>query len=126
MNNTGCCQLDDTQNRGGSITEVPHGPGKASTTEDLRQQPWECCAAMAGPGPFNKEQFLLRALAALFLAQLLLHLLTLGSCLRGANQKSLCSDLSRAVKDTFEDALATTLALLSASTFNRGNRGPDS
>jgi len=78
---------------------------------------------MAGPGPFNKEQFLLRALAALFLAQLLLHLLTLGSCLRGANQKSLCRDLSSAVKDTFEDALATTLALLSASTFNRGNPG---
>jgi len=44
---------------------------------------------MAGPGPFSKEQFLLRALAALFLAQLLPHLLTLGSCLRGANQKSL-------------------------------------
>ena len=78
---------------------------------------------MAGPGPFNKEQFLLRALAALFLAQLLLHLLTLGSCLRGTDQKSLCSDLSSAVKDTFEDALATTLALLSASTFHRGNRG---
>ena len=40
----------------------------------------------AWPGPFNKEQFLLRALAALFLAQLLLHLLTLASGLRAANQ----------------------------------------
>ena len=80
---------------------------------------------MAGPGPFNKERFLLRALAALFLAQLLLHVLTLGSCLRHANQQSLCRDLSGALKDTFEDALATTLALLSASTFHRGNSGPD-
>ena len=81
---------------------------------------------MAGPGPFNKEQFLLRALAALFLAQLLLHLVALGSCLQGKGQKTLCSDLSSAVKDTFEDALATTLALLSASTFNRGDRnGPN-
>jgi hypothetical protein len=77
---------------------------------------------MASPEPFNKERFLLRALAALFLAQLLLHLATLGSCLRGTSQNSLCSDLSGAVKDTFEDALATTLALLSASTFNRSDR----
>ncbi len=80
---------------------------------------------MPGPGAFNKEQFLLRGLAGLFLAQLLLHLVTLSSCLRGANQKSLCSDLSSAVKDTFEDALATTLALLSASTFNRDHNGPN-
>jgi hypothetical protein len=81
---------------------------------------------MPGPGPFNKERFLLRALAALFLAQLLLHLVTLGSCLRGLRHNNLCSDLSSAVKDTFEDALATTLALLSASTFNRGGRsGPE-
>jgi uncharacterized membrane protein YqiK len=53
-------------------------------------------------------------------------LVTQGSCLQGKGQKTLSSDLSSAVKDTFEDALATTLALLSASTFNRGDRnGPD-
>ena len=80
---------------------------------------------MAEPGPFNKERFLLRALAALFLAQLLLHVLTLGSCLRHANQQSLCRDLSGALKDTFEDALATTLALLSATALKRNRNGPE-
>ena len=78
---------------------------------------------MASPEPFNKERFLLRALAALFLAQLLLHLLSISGCLRGEKSRPLCADLSSGLKDTFEDALATTLALLSASTFNRGNRG---
>jgi hypothetical protein len=81
---------------------------------------------MASPEQFNKERFLLRALAMLFVIQLLFNLLTLGNCLRGERVRPLCADLSGALKDTFEDALATTLALLSANTFNRGNRGPDS
>ena len=78
---------------------------------------------MASPEPFNKERFLLRSLAVLFMAQLLFNLLTLSNCLRGEKARPLCADLTSGLKDTFEDALATTLALLSASTFNRGNRG---
>ena len=80
---------------------------------------------MASPEPFNKERFLLRALALLFLIQLLFNLLTLGNCLRGERVRPLCADLSSALKDTFEDALATTLALLRSTAFKRNSGGPE-
>ena len=80
---------------------------------------------MAGSTSFNKERFLLRSLAVLFATQLLFNLLTLSNCLKGEKARPLCADLSSALKDTFEDALATTLALLSASTFKRNQGGPE-
>ena len=81
---------------------------------------------MAGPAPINKERFLLRALAVLFSTQLLFNLLTLSNCLRGEKARPLCADLSSALKDTFEDALATTLALLSATALKRNRGGAES
>ena len=78
---------------------------------------------MPGPTPFNKERFLLRALAVLFSTQLLFNLLTLSNCIRGEKVRPLCADPSSALKETFEDALATTLALALSKAFNRSYRG---
>jgi hypothetical protein len=80
---------------------------------------------MASPEPFNKERFLLRSLAMLFMIQLLFNLLTLSNCLRSEKARPLCADLTSGLKDTFEDALATTLALLSATAFKRNSGGPE-
>ena len=67
---------------------------------------------------FQRERFLLRAIAGLFAVQFLIFLIGLAACIE-QNQRSstgpVCSNYGEHLQRTFETALATTLALLGGS-----------
>ena len=67
---------------------------------------------------FQRERFLLRAIAAIFAVQFLIFLVGLAACIE-QNQRSstgpVCSNYGEHLQRSFETALATSLALLGGS-----------
>ncbi len=82
---------------------------------------------MAAPAGFDRERFLLRAVAGIFLAQFALYGAGLAGCLllRLRQQQPLggaCSSYPAHLQRAFETALATALALLGGSSLATGRR----
>jgi hypothetical protein len=80
---------------------------------------------MANPAGFDRERFLLRAVAGVFIAQFALYAAGLGGCFwLGLRQRHgpACSRYAENLQQTFETALGTTLALLGGSSLAAGRR----
>ncbi|MEA5424733.1 hypothetical protein [Synechococcus sp. CCY9202] len=80
---------------------------------------------MADPGGFDRERFLLRAVAGVFMAQFALYAAGLGGCFwLGLQQRPgpACSRYAQNLQQTFETALGTSLALLGGSSLATGRR----
>ncbi|TGG90694.1 MAG: hypothetical protein ERJ67_10195 [Aphanocapsa feldmannii 277cV] len=68
---------------------------------------------MAGGGEFNRERFLLKAVVGVFVAQFSIYVLAIGGCIyQGQQQRPDCADMTSNLRDSFEAALGTALALL--------------
>ena len=80
---------------------------------------------MADPAGFDREKFLLRAVAGIFLAQFGLYAAGLGVCFhlgRQLLQRPACASYPENLQRTFETALSTALALLGGSSLAAGRR----
>lgn len=70
---------------------------------------------MAAPAPFNREKFLFRLLAGIFLWQGVIFTYGLTACLSLGGIKE-CPDIGERYENTVNVMVATTLALLGTST----------
>ena len=80
---------------------------------------------MAAPAGFDRERFLLRAVAGIFMAQFGLYGAGLVFCFhlaRQPQQRPACSRYAENLQQTFETALGTALALLGGSSLATGRR----
>jgi hypothetical protein len=80
---------------------------------------------MADPAGFDREKFLLRAVAGIFLAQFCLYGAGLGVCYHlglQQRQRTTCASYPENLQRTFETALGTALALLGGSSLAAGRR----
>ncbi|MCT0249319.1 hypothetical protein [Synechococcus sp. CS-205] len=80
---------------------------------------------MAGPAGFDREKFLLWAVAGIFIAQFSLYAAGLGVCFHLGQQKlqrAACASYPETLQRTFETALGTALALLGGSSLAAGRR----
>jgi hypothetical protein len=71
---------------------------------------------MASSDGFDRERFLLRAVAGIFIAQFAFYAAGLGGCFWLGLQRRLgpvCSSYAENLQQTFEAAVGTSLALLS-------------
>ena len=66
---------------------------------------------------FQRERFLLRAIAGLFAVQFLIFLIGLAACIEQSRRSTgpVCSNYGEHLQRSFETALATSLALLGGS-----------
>ena len=83
---------------------------------------------MANPAGFDRERFLLRAVAGVFIAQFALYAAGLGGCFwLGLQQRHgpACSRYAEHLQRTFETALGTALALLGGSSLATRRQDPD-
>jgi hypothetical protein len=80
---------------------------------------------MPGSSGFDREKFLLRAVAGIFIAQFSLYAAGMGACFHlGLQQlpRAACPNYLDHLQRTFETALGTTLALLGGSSLAAGRR----
>ena len=80
---------------------------------------------MPGSSGFDREKFLLRAVAGIFIAQFGLYAAGLGVCFhvgRQQLQRAACASYPETLQRTFETALGTALALLGGSSLAAGRR----
>lgn len=70
---------------------------------------------MTAPAPFNREKFLFRLLAAIFVWQAVIFTYGLTACLSLGGIKE-CPDIGERYENTVNVMVATTLALLGTST----------
>jgi hypothetical protein len=80
---------------------------------------------MAGGDGFDRERFLLRAVAGVFIAQFALYAAGLGGCFWLGLQRRLgpvCSSYAENLQQTFETAVGTSLALLGGGSIASARR----
>jgi hypothetical protein len=73
---------------------------------------------MSSQEGFDRERFLLRTVAGVFIAQFTLYAIAMAACINLSLKqlpRPACSNFAERLQDTFETALGTSLALLGGS-----------
>lgn len=80
---------------------------------------------MSRGGGFDRERFLLRTVAGVFIAQFALYAIALAACIQLSFRqlpRPTCTNFAERLQDTFETALGTSLALLSGGSIVAARR----
>jgi len=92
----------------------------------LQLRAWPCgSSGMSRGGGFDRERFLLRTVAGVFIAQFALYAIALAACIQLSFRqlpRPTCTNFAERLQDTFETALGTSLALLSGGSIVAARR----
>ena len=70
----------------------------------------------------DREKFLLWILAGIFLSQISIFAVSVGYCMNNGGLKA-CPNITASYEKTFNVMIATTLALLTGASINKGKSG---